>query len=149
MFRSAHFSLLVVGSLLALSACNESPTEPSERYVWEATGIVPNEPGDLTFVADAYVDASNGVISTGIRIVGPVPGTAFGWLFRLGECGSGGDAFIAGLPNVTIESDGDGEVALNFFGALEGTEEFSVEIYHDPQGAAVLVGCGAMLVVDL
>jgi len=150
MFRPAHVSLLVVGSLLALSACNESPTDtnPPDQFVWEARGILSNGTvANLSFSADAFLVAVGGIVDTGIRVSGAEIGTEYGWLIRAGACGSNGNLLTSdpsAFPFVTIADNGIGAVAKSGLGFLEGTEQFHVEVYLDPRFEFNLVGCGAM-----
>jgi hypothetical protein len=155
MLRSAHFSILVVGSLLALSACNESPTEtdPPQQFVWEARNIGSNgSVVDQDFTADAYIVAVGGVVDTGIIISHAEFGAEYGWLIRAGVCGSDGIPLTTNptaFPVFTIEEDGIGAISKSVFGFLEGDEEFYVEIYLDPLSEeATLVGCGPMALVE-
>lgn len=152
MSGSKFSALMVVGALFGLSACNEDPdlTDPPEQFVWEARDIVSNGSGGLDFSADAFIVAVGGVVDTGIIISGAVDGTQYGWLIREGTCGSNGDPLTAdptAFPLVTIQSNGTGSVAKIVYGLLEGTEEFYVEVYQEPQFGLNLVGCGPMELV--
>jgi hypothetical protein len=153
MSRSLLTSLLFASSALLLSGCNEDPveTEEPELFVWEARDIVSNGSTNIAFNASAYLVASGGLVDTGIRITGAEWGTEFGWLIRGGTCGSGGPLLSSdptAFPMFTIEPDGVGQVAKSVFGFLEGTEQFYVEIYLDPQSGLNLVGCGPMILLE-
>jgi hypothetical protein len=153
MFRSQLSSLIVVGSLLALSGCNEDPLTPedTEQLVWEVHDIVSNGTVQLTFSADAYLVAVGGLVDIGIRISDAEFGSEYGWLIRGGECGSDGPLLTAdpsAFPTVVIGPNGEGSVAKSTVGFLEGTEEFHVEVYLDPQTEINLVGCGQMILIE-
>jgi hypothetical protein len=153
MFRSQISALIVVGTTLGLSACNEDPvnTDPPEQYVWEARDIVSNGTVELDFSADAYIVAQGGIVDTGIRISNAEVGTQYGWLIRAGTCGTNGNLLSSdpnAFPIVTILDNGVGEVARVVFGFLEGTEQFNVEVYLDPLNEPSLVGCGPMVQIE-
>jgi len=149
MFRHSFTSLAILGSLIGLAGCNEEldPTDQPTQYVWEARDITSSIPGLAEFNAQAYIVSVNGLVDTGIRLTDAVFGTQYGWLIRLGSCGSSGPLLTSdptAFPIFSIGSNGEGAVAKAVFGLLEGDEQFYVEIYVNPESSPTLVGCGEM-----
>lgn len=155
MFRSAFSPILLLGTALFLSGCNEDPVDPDEldRYVWEARDVQPNGASNLAFSGDGFIDAVGGIVDTGIRLTDAEPGTQYGWLIRSGTCGSDGDVLSnhpSAFPGFVVNGSGVGQIAYRLSGYLEGTEQFYLEIYElDLVDEPLLVGCGSMALVAL
>lgn len=137
--RFAALTVSLLGSSVALSACDDDPIEPIAPVEWLAELA-----GDIDGIAAA--SSAGSAFDAAIEIEGADADAVFTWAVAAGTCATPGARVGAAddYPDLEVGEDGTAAAEAEVNAGLDDEDDYIVRVLDESGEGPVTIACGAL-----